>query len=67
MKVMLEIYDIRGRKIKSLFDGFTAPGLNRFRWNGQNEMGEKVAGGIYFVRLKSSAALLKAQKNIYLK
>ncbi len=51
--VQLTIFDVNGKKVKSLFQGTLRPGTNRFTWNGRNEFGENSANGIYFAVLKS--------------
>ena len=51
--VTLTIYDVRGREVRRLALGHQAAGVyyNRGRaahWDGRNEIGEKVASGLYF-------------------
>ncbi|MCP4634766.1 MAG: T9SS type A sorting domain-containing protein [candidate division Zixibacteria bacterium] len=49
--VKLDVYDILGRRIKTLVDGFNTEGPHRVLWDGKNANGESVASGIYFYRL----------------
>ena len=35
----------------STFAGVIAPGTNRFGWDGRDQRGERVAPGVYFVRV----------------
>ena len=49
----LSIYDIKGQKVKTLFSGSIQPPIGEFEWDGKNESGEPVAGGIYFYTLKT--------------
>ena len=54
--VTLTIYDIRGREVRRLALGHRPAGLyyNRGRaahWDGRNQIGEKVATGLYFYTL----------------
>jgi hypothetical protein len=50
---ILEIYDINGRKIKTLiFDELNA-GKYSVRWNGTDSGGKPISSGIYFVQLQS--------------
>ncbi|RKY96897.1 MAG: hypothetical protein DRQ03_06580 [Candidatus Hydrothermota bacterium] len=64
--VTLEIYDISGRKVKTLVNGFEKAGWKTAIWNGTNERGEKVKSGIYFYRMKADK-FLKTRKMVYLK
>jgi hypothetical protein len=51
-KVRLEIYDIRGILVSSLVDSdYLDKGSYDVRWDGTNNTGEKVEGGVYFARL----------------
>ena len=56
--VTLTIYDIRGVVVRELQLGYQAAGLYHSRsraiyWDGRNELGEKVATGLYFYTLKA--------------
>ncbi len=52
--VNLSVYDVGGRRIKTLHDGVLSAGTHSIIWDGANEAGEVVSSGIYFYRLKSS-------------
>jgi len=54
--VVLEIYDVRGRRLRSLTQGTLAPGTYLHRWDGRDEAGAELASGIYFARLKVGKA-----------
>ena len=62
----LNIYDIRGRHIKTLFNGYAPRGINNILWDAKNKRGETVPGGIYFCVIKTKNSLIK-QKIIYVK
>ena len=54
--VSISIYDTTGRLVRTLSIGFQSAGFynNRSRaayWDGRNELGERVASGIYFYQL----------------
>lgn len=50
--VSLEIYDVLGRKIKSLVENeFQNPGLHNYIWNGKNENGKIASSGMYIYRI----------------
>jgi len=49
--VQLAVFDISGRRLRLLVDEFLAPGWHHTTWDGTGERGERLPGGIYFVRL----------------
>lgn len=49
--VSLEVYDIRGRKVNTLFQGYLPAGSHRVVWDGRGEDGESLSSGMYFYRL----------------
>ncbi len=66
-EVTLEIFDILGRRIKSLVNNVVqSPGMHTISWQGTNSWGEKIASGIYIYRLKSNN-FISTRKMILLK
>lgn len=52
--IHLGIYDLAGRKLRSLEQGGAlGSGLHRYRWDLKDERGERVPSGIYFARAAS--------------
>jgi len=49
--VKIVIYDVSGRKIKTLASETQSPGYYSTTWNGIDDMARKVAAGVYFIRL----------------
>ena len=47
----LAIYDLAGRLVRTLSDGFQAAGEHRATWDGRDAGGRVVASGVYFSRL----------------
>lgn len=62
--VKLQIFDVRGRLVKTLVDGERSPNNYRVMWDGRNNSGNSVASGIYFYRLV--AGEFKATKKMVL-
>ena len=51
-QVTVEVYDIRGARIKTLVDHeLYQQGTYEVRWNGKDNLGGKVASGIYFAKM----------------
>ncbi len=52
--VTLEIFNILGQKVNTLFDNYQEAGYKSVIWNGTDSSGKNVASGIYFYRLLST-------------
>ncbi|MDH3214996.1 MAG: T9SS type A sorting domain-containing protein [Candidatus Krumholzibacteria bacterium] len=50
----LRVYDVRGRYIRSLADGWTTAGPHTATWDGSDRRGDAVSSGVYFLRLQSA-------------
>jgi len=50
-QVQLEVYDIRGRRVRTLASEPYSDGTHSVMWNGHSDDGQPVAGGVYFARL----------------
>ncbi len=51
-RVVLTVYDILGRQVKSLVDGHQEAGVRSVEWDGTNESGVRVVSGVYFYRVE---------------
>ena len=51
--VALSVYDARGRRVATLYDGQAAAGPLRLDWNGRNDNGLAQPGGVYLFRMVS--------------
>jgi hypothetical protein len=51
--VSLEIFDVAGRKIRTLHDGSIVPGIHRVRWDGADDAGGMASAGTYFFRIET--------------
>ncbi len=61
----LDIYSIRGEKIRSLVSRHLSAGHYEFSWNGLNELGFRVSSGVYICRLETKY-VTAAQKMVLL-
>ena len=52
-KVVLEIFNIKGQKIRTLLNEDRSKGEHRIIWDGKDNNGKKVVSGIYSYRIKS--------------
>jgi hypothetical protein len=55
-KVRLEIFNILGQEIRTLFDGPAAPGWHRIEWDGMDDKGKALATGLYFYRMRAAGS-----------
>ena len=49
--VVLTLYDVRGRKVRTLVDGNHQQGTFTTTWDGRDDQGRRVASGVYFCRM----------------
>jgi len=52
--VHLDVFDLRGRRIRQLFNGSREPGWHQLSWDGRNDSGLEASAGIYVLRLSSA-------------
>jgi hypothetical protein len=55
--VSLEIYNVKGVRVKSLAHNSMPTGVHRVVWNGTDDKGNTVGSGVYFYRLKTESSL----------
>jgi hypothetical protein len=51
-EVSLEIFDVAGRRVRTLASGLLAEGTHTFAWDGRDERGRPLPAGSYFCRLR---------------
>lgn len=52
-RVNLEIYDMTGRKVKTIMERRMPAGRHELQWDGTDDRGRRVASGQYFYKLQS--------------
>ena len=60
----LAIYDVLGRKVKTLLDGFQFAGRQSIIWDGTNDINSDVASGTYFMSLKGTGGSKTMKLNL---
>ncbi len=53
--VEVTVYDLRGRRVKTLISSALESGSHKLHWDGRNDKGESVSSGIYLYSLRSSS------------
>ncbi|MCP4632539.1 MAG: T9SS type A sorting domain-containing protein [candidate division Zixibacteria bacterium] len=51
--VDIAVYDIMGRRVKTLINGTMPAGIHEAMWDGDNEAGHKAASGVYFYKMNT--------------
>ncbi|NUO81211.1 T9SS type A sorting domain-containing protein, partial [candidate division KSB1 bacterium] len=64
--VTLTIYDVLGRKVRTLLDKDVAAGYQSIHWEGKDDRGAPVASGLYLYRIQA-AAFIKVKKMMLLR
>ena len=53
--VRLSIFDVQGRRVRSLLNQAMPPGVHEVIWDGRGQDGREVASGVYYCRLDTAA------------
>jgi nitrous oxidase accessory protein NosD len=61
--VKLRIYDVRGRLVRTLMDGYASPGRHNVVWDGYRNDGRKAGVGVYLYTFRATDQ--KAEGKIY--
>ncbi|MCK4548111.1 MAG: hypothetical protein KAW17_11800 [Candidatus Eisenbacteria sp.] len=60
-RLEIEIFDVRGRRIRSLRPGPSPSGQLSVEWDGRDTMGRRVPAGVYFAVLRAGSEKLHAK------
>lgn len=64
--VRIEVYNIKGQRVKKLFNATMPKGLNDIEWDGKDDKGKSLPAGVYFCKLKSSDRIMTT-KMVFIK
>ena len=64
--VSITIFDVMGRKIRSLKNTNQTAGYHTIRWDARNDMGEGISAGVYIITIQTGE-LLATKKMVLLK
>lgn len=62
--VMVDVYDLAGRSVATLIDGWVAAGDHSVTWHGRDDTGRVVAAGTYLVRAESGGFVESARVSL---
>lgn len=66
-KVSLDVYNIKGQKVKTLVNNDLGIGNHSIVWNGVDESGKSVSSGVYFYKLSVNGKSKAVKKCLMLK
>lgn len=49
--IKVEVYNVRGQKVRTLFQGKPQPGAQKLWWNGLDDGANHVSSGLYFLKM----------------
>ena len=49
--VSINVFDVSGHKIRSLYNGIQIPGLHKVRWDAKNDNGRSMSSGVYLFKV----------------
>jgi hypothetical protein len=66
-EIKLNIYNIKGQKVKTLTNSIYPQGNHNVMWNGRDDNGQPVGSGVYFYRLQVDGKTQATRKCLLLK
>jgi subtilisin family serine protease len=63
----LEVFDLRGARVNTLYQGTMEAGEKDVAWNGRDQEGRPVAAGVYFYRLEAQGQFVATRRLIVLR
>lgn len=55
VRVVVDVYNVRGQRVRQLMDVYLLPGQHMLEWDGRNDRGEHVGTGLYVLRLRAGS------------
>ncbi|MDZ7342035.1 MAG: S8 family serine peptidase [candidate division KSB1 bacterium] len=52
--VIIEVYNVLGKKVKTLVDAFKEPGIYTVYWDSKDDAGQNVVSGVYFYHMATA-------------
>ncbi|MFH1313895.1 MAG: FlgD immunoglobulin-like domain containing protein [Candidatus Eisenbacteria bacterium] len=62
--IRLEVYDVSGKPVRTLYLGSLGPGSHSTHWDGRDESGTPVGSGCYYMRLRGEGGTSEPVKTI---
>lgn len=55
-RVVLDVFSVMGQRVRSLASGELGGGTHTLVWDGKDDRGRRVSGGVYFYRMRGAAS-----------
>ncbi len=52
-RIKIDLYNVKGQKIKTLYDCFSTKGKQNIIWDSKNEAGKTISTGQYFIKMRT--------------
>lgn len=65
--VRVAVYDVNGREVAVLEDGFRSAGQHGIHWDGRDNLGRKVPTGVYFISARTPSGTVSSRKLVRLR
>lgn len=59
LRAQIDVFDLRGRRVRSLFTGELESGTRELAWDGCDDQGVAAASGVYAVRLEAGSQVFQ--------
>ncbi|MBD3274808.1 MAG: T9SS type A sorting domain-containing protein [Candidatus Marinimicrobia bacterium] len=66
-EVRIDIYNLRGQIVRTLFDGNVDPGVKNLEWDGTDMNNQRVASGVYICRMQNDSGVRESHKILVMK
>lgn len=66
-RATLDVFDVSGRRVVTIFNEGAAAGENTLRWDGRGSSGEHAGSGVYFVRLSLNGKQVDSRRLVLLR
>ena len=63
-QLSLIVYDLRGRRVRTLVEGYRPAGNFEESWDGRDERGRPVVSGTYVYKLRTESAVLSRKMSL---
>lgn len=60
-RVQVAVYDMSGRRVRTLFEGVEAAGSHAVSWNGRADNGDSSSAGVYLIKLTTGGGPVPTQ------
>ena len=60
--IRLDIYNLKGQKIKTIMDAYASKGVYNSKWDCKDETGKKISSGMYLIKLTENGKITRVNR-----